>query len=196
MSADAVFERRAAAATLVALRALLPVPAEGLGWGYALLPDRVPLERQDAIQALVTAPKPLVCVALGLGGCLAIATWSGVAVAPYAAHAAAIQHDAAWGARRAQQRREVPAARLLFAIEGEEPVVLSLEEVWAWEERYTVLGLTYAWCPVDPEPDALTRREGATARVRFSRMQVSPSGRSGGTGLVPAPEAPLRPPAT
>ena len=173
--------QRQAAATLACLRAVLPAPDDAEGWGYALLPSMAPLAREVVLRDLSLMPKPITCVGLGIGGCLAIATWT---ASPHNRNAASRGERSGASPDEAKRREMLelrfPASRLLLATEGEPPVVLSLREFHRWQDEYSILGLDYWWAPVDSEPDELTRKLGATARIHLARSRVTVPGESGG----------------
>ena len=129
-------EVRLARATLIALRAVLPMPHEAFGWGYVLLPDTVPLDQEMIIDALVMAPKPVRCAALALDGALAVAVWPH----PHQPRRAP-DVTSEVEAHRRQVLEEHSAARLLFSVDGEEPIVLTPTEMFRWQDEYEVIGL-------------------------------------------------------
>jgi hypothetical protein len=149
-----------ARATLVALRAALPMQHEAFGWGYAFLPSQAPMSREEVLKALVELPKPILCAGFALDGALAIATWPRPAdTIDESVHRAAVLRD-------------FPGARLLFEIDGEAPVVLTPEEMFRWRDDYEVLGLGVSWQWSDDDP--LARVHAATTIVDLSRLHPRP----------------------
>lgn len=134
---DASSARRLAQATLVGLRATLPLQYEAYGIcgkGYILLPQRVPLDGEEIVAALVDIPKPALCAALALDGFLAIAVWPGT----YWGSAEMLTAKHAMAQQSIAKHKK---ARLLFKVDGEDPVVLSVDELSQWSEQYKIVGL-------------------------------------------------------
>ena len=159
------FDRRAAEATLLALRCMLPFPEEGRGWGYAILPCMVPLPRRDVLEHLMSLPKPVTCVALGLGGILAVGAWP--TEPPREGTPGVFEHtrvDRLTWLRENYGDREV---RGLLVGQAEE-LVMTAQEIKEWGEQYDVVGLTSWW----NTEDSLARERGVDFVVRFERMQL------------------------
>ena len=160
-------DRRLAQATLVGLRATLPLPYEvyrvalGKAW-YMLLPQRALLDDAQMLAALVDIPKPALCAAFALDGILAIAAWP---------------TTSRWSSDirskiRAEAQQSIakhPNARLLLQTDGAEPVVLTPDEFYRWREQYEILGLNLGWAMGGEEPVALAHA--ATNTVQLSRVQ-------------------------
>ena len=183
-------DRRLAQATLVGLRATLPLPYEvyrvalGKAW-YNFLPQRALLDEVQLLAALVDTPKPALCAAIALDGILAVAVWP---------------HTSRWGpeirmglhAEAQQSIAKHPKARLLLKTDGAEPVVLTPEEFYRWREQYEILGLNLAWAMSGK--DAVALAYGATNTVHLSRVQPTTARIIAGlealaaqTGIVPPP---------
>ena len=160
-------DRRLAQATLVGMRATLPLPYEayrvalGKSW-YRLLPQRAVLDEEQMLAALVDTPKPALCAALALDGIVAVAAWP---------------QTARWSPEisrelRAEAERSAPSnpnARLLLKADGAEPVILTADEFYRWREQYDILGLNLAWATSGE--DAVALAHGATNTVHLSRVQ-------------------------
>lgn len=159
--------RRLAHATLIGLRATLPLEYEayhGHGKGYMLLPERAPLDRNEVAAALAALPKPVLCVALALDGILAIAAWPNKSWWGESTPAAlTVGREAV---------TEFADARMLLKVEGEEPLVLTPEELFQWREQYQIVGLNMSWSFARNDPLALSHS--ATDVVRFSRVHPRP----------------------
>ena len=171
------FDRRAAEATLVALRHLLPNPGEGRGHGYVLLPWNGPIEREELVRYLAELPKPVCCVALALGGALAVAAWS--IEPPREAIPGSMAQHAAWVAQWRQRTFGSGPVEFLLLGEGGEEFTLAFEEFERWKADYDI--------PLDhvlDTEDPIVARRGMSAVVRFfSRMWNAPPGyEAGGIG--------------
>ncbi|MFL5560853.1 MAG: hypothetical protein ACJ79K_05180 [Gemmatimonadaceae bacterium] len=153
-------DRLLAQVTLVALRAALPVTQEALSGLYAILPRLAPMKREAAVNALAVMPKPVRCTAIALDGILAIAAWP-------------LEHRLTghWPesfAHRLETQEQYPRARLLFKVDGEEPLVLNAQNAIRWQNDYQVLGLGVSWAWDDNDP--LARLHDATAVVGLTRV--------------------------
>jgi hypothetical protein len=170
------FDRRAAEATLVVLRHLLPNPAEGRGHDYIFLPRMAPIERDELVQYLAELPKPVYCVALGLGGALAVAAWP--IEPPREATPGSTAQHAVWVAQWRQRTFGPGPVQFLLLGEGGEECTLTFEEFEQWKADYDI--------PLDHVLDAddpLIAGRGVSAVVRFSRMWNAPPGyEAGGIG--------------
>jgi hypothetical protein len=169
------FERRAAEVVLAGLHAILPIPSEGSGGCYRLLPDQMPVDREAVLEAIIAAPKPLSCAAIGYGGCLGVILWPGVGKFGTAGPNERDRAVEAWHTRqRASNPLRRPAARLRFAA-GPESAVMTLAEYDVWREQYRVLGLNIA---ID-----YGATDGDLGRAELSRILPSRAGDNGGQNL-------------
>ena len=159
------FDRRAAEATLLALRFMLPLPEEGRGLGYAILPHPVPTHRREVVEHLMSLAKPVASVALGLGGILAVGAWT--TEPPREGTPGVFERIRANYLEILRKNYGDREARGLLVGQGEE-LVMTAEEIAEWREQYDVLGLTSWWDAEDP----LTRERGVDFVVRFKRMRV------------------------
>lgn len=184
-------DRRLAQATLVGLRATLPLPYEvyrvalGKSW-YMLLPQRTLLDEAQILEALVGVPKPALCAAFALDGILAVAVW------PHASQRSA-EFRAAMHAEGERSKAEYPNARLLLKTDGEAPVVLTPDAFYRWRDEYEILGLNLAWGMEGEDHVALAHD--ATNTVQLSRVQPTTARIIAGLEALAA-QAGIAPPAT
>lgn len=156
-------DERLARATLIGLRASLPLPHLALGSGYLLLPSQSPMDRDEVVGSLVALPKPMRCVATAIDGALAVGAWTfpppgNAGNWPDAAHRDVIARSHAEG-------------RMLFLAEGEDPVVLNPAEFFAWQDQYEVAGLGLSWSWADENP--IARVHNATTIVGLSCLALA-----------------------
>jgi hypothetical protein len=155
----------AAEVALVALRATMPSPDVDRREAFVMLPHTAPVDRATAIRVLMQQPKPVSCLAIDLYGMTGIACWpqpvakSRLPANEWAAHAR--QH------REATRRRLASAyqSTRVLVIGQAERLDITLEQLWAWEDRYDLLFDTVL---ID-ENDQRARAAGAAAAVTFSR---------------------------
>jgi hypothetical protein len=122
---EASYEYRAAAATLAALRAVLPNPEDAHPGRYEVLPRSPMLDQAGAIAALAAEPKPLLCTASAFGD-LCIMLWPA-------------RHTGHRPVRDAEWLRRSEGVRLRFAC-GPEEAILSPAEFDQWLVDYRVIG--------------------------------------------------------
>jgi hypothetical protein len=151
-----------ARATLLALRASLHRP-EGLSVpGVLLLPEGVPLPRDQAVQRLVranpTAAQPALCVGFVALGCFAVARWL-LSPAEASAQNRLAQDDLRWLQRELTNQ---PEARIL--LEGiDEDMRVTFPQLAAWYSSYQ-LPLVDRHVKLEPRESTQT----VAARIRFS----------------------------
>lgn len=129
-------QENAARAAIIALRSTLPNPEEAGLEAYMFLPERVPVDREAAITALIGMPKPVSCIAAAAGGAMAIACW------PLDARRAARLHGQQLASRlqsleRLAQSSGQLGGRWALLLEGhDESMVLDNEDLREWWTSY------------------------------------------------------------
>lgn len=153
-------ERQAARLSLLALRAALRRPEEARSGHYLLLPSRLPLPENAAIDRLVNAAKPVGCVGFELVNCLAIACW------PYSVdsqEAKAHSENAELTLRAFRTNYDTgPTSRFLLQA-PDARLLLSWPDVTTWVTDYDLLFTSYA---VDA-PDAAALAAGVSAVIHI-----------------------------
>lgn len=160
------FDRRAAEATVLTVRCMLPLPEEGRGWGYAILPGMAPVRRNAVVEHLLSLAKPVRCVAVGLGGMLAIGAWP--TEPPREGTPGVFERRHGFTMEWLRTRYGHREARGLLVGQGEE-LVMTAQEIEEWSDQYNVPGVSLSWETEDP----LVRERGVDFVVRFARMEVS-----------------------
>jgi hypothetical protein len=124
-----------------------------------------PLERDRIIDLLMGMRPPVRCAGMAVGGLLAVTAWPDTPASLLLSPTKELWPDVM--THREEVLREFPNSRVLFSVEGEDPVVLATQEFFAWQDHYAIIGVNASWAWDDDDP--LARKHGATARLHLSR---------------------------
>ena len=132
-----------------------------------MLPHTALVDRDTALNILMQLPKPVSCVAIDLYGQVGVGCW------PQPVAKSRLTSDQ-WMAR-VRERREVTRERLVrtyhstrvLVIGKAESLDITLDQLWAWEDRYH---MPFVNVIID-ENDQRARAQGVAATVTFSPPQ-------------------------